>query len=123
MANVNAKHDDNSVPTALFAQQGATSFVAPGQIDQITGRILVDLSGGGSVAGALQTDIFTATTNQTVFNASKTVAATIYLSVNGVIQTPSNVDPSGYYTVTGNTATFSSGQIVGSIVIWTYATS
>lgn len=47
MSNINAKHDDNAVPTAVFAQQGATSFVAPGQINQITGRILVDASGGG----------------------------------------------------------------------------
>lgn len=121
MANVNAKHDDNAVPTALFAQQGATSFVAPGQIDQNTGRILVDL--GGGVAGALQTDIFTATANQTVFNASKTVAGTIYLSVNGAIQTPSNIDPSGYYTVSGNTATLSQAIPTNSIVIWEYATS
>lgn len=44
--NVNAPRDGNAVPTALFAQQGATTFVAPGQIDQITGRILVDVSGG-----------------------------------------------------------------------------
>jgi hypothetical protein len=122
MSNFNAPHDDNAVPTALFAQQGATSFVAPGQIDQITGRILVDLAGGGGVAGALQNDIFVATANQTVFNATKTVAGTIYLSINGQIQTPSNVD-NPYYTVSGNTATLSSGAVVGSIINWMYATS
>lgn len=121
--NFNAPRDANAVPTAIFAQQGATSFVAPGQIDQTTGRILVDLAGGGSVAGALQTDIFVSTNGQTVFTATKTIAAMIYVSVQGVIQTPSNVDPSGYYTATSSTVTFSSGQIVGSIVILCYATS
>lgn len=106
MSNVNARHDDNNVASALFVQVGATTTVAPGQIDQTTGRILVDLAGGGGVAGSLQTDIFAATANQTVFNASKTIAGMIYVSVQGVIQTPTNVDPSGYYTVSGNTVTF-----------------
>ena len=46
MANVNFPRDDNAVPTAGFAIQGATQFVAPGQIDQVTGRILVDVAGG-----------------------------------------------------------------------------
>ena len=121
--NFNAPHDDNAVPTAIFAQQGATTFVAPGQIDQTTGRILVDTSGGGSVAAALQTDVFVSTANQTVFTSSLAMAAIIYVSAQGVIQTPSNVDPSGYYTATSSTVTFSSGQVVGSIVILCYATS
>lgn len=120
--NYNAIHDDNAVPTAIFAQQGATTFVAPGQIDQTTGRILVDAS-GASVAAALQTDIFVATANQTVFTSSLTMAAIIYVSVQGVIQTPSNVDPSGHYTATSSTVTFSIGQVVGSIVLLCYATS
>ena len=122
MPNINGKHDDNAIVTAMFAQQGATSFVAPGQIDETTGRILVDAS-GASVASALQTDIFVATANQTVFTSSLTMAAIIYVSVQGVIQTPSNVDPSGYYTATSSTVTFSTGQVVGSIVILCYATS
>lgn len=123
MSNVNGRHDDNAVVTALFVQQGSVTTVAPGQIDQTTGRILVDASGGGSVAGALQTDIFVSTNGQTVFTATKTIAAMIYVSVQGAVQTPSNVDPSGYYTATSSTVTFSSGQIVGSIVILCYATS
>ena len=122
MANVNAPRDNNSIPTALFAQQGSVTTVAPGQIDQTTGRILVDAS-GASVAAALQTDIFVSTANQTVFTSSLTMAAIIYVSVQGVIQTPNNVDPSGYYTATSSTVTFSSGQVIGSIVILCYATS
>jgi hypothetical protein len=122
MANVNAKHDDNSVSSAIFVQEAAQTTVAPGQIDQITGRILVDL-GSVPISGSLQTDVFVATANQTAFTASLTVAATVYLSVNGQIITPSNVDPNGYYTLSGGVATLSSGAVVGSIVIWCYATA
>ena len=60
--NYNAPRDDNAVPTAIFAQQGAVSFVAPGQIDQITGRILVDISGGTNTSG---TEIPTGTIDDT----------------------------------------------------------
>ena len=122
MANVNAKHDDNSVSSAIFVQEAAQTTVAPGQIDQITGRILVDLD-SAPISGSLQTDVFVATANQTAFTASLSVAATVYLSVNGQIITPSNVDPNGYYTVSGGVATLSSGAVVGSIVIWCYATA
>ena len=122
MSNISAKHDDNYVASALFVQEAATTTVAPGQIDQITGRILVDL-GSAPISGSLQTDVFVAIANQTAFTATKNVAGTIYLSVNGQIITPTNVDPSGYYTVSGGVATLSSGAIVGSIVVWCYAIS
>ena len=121
-SNVDARHDSNYVPSALFVQEGATTYVAPGQIDQITGRILVDF-GSAPISGSLQTDVFVATANQTAFTASLNVAATVYLSVNGQIQTPSNVDPNGYYTVSGGVATLSSGAVVGSVVLWCYATA
>ena len=122
MANVNARHDDNYVSSALFIQGAAQTTVAPGQINQITGRILVDV-GSAPISGSLQTDVFVATANQTAFTASLNVAATVYLSVNGQIQTPSNVDPNGYYTVSGGVATLSSGAVVGSVVLWCYATA
>lgn len=122
MANVNARHDDNYVSSALFIQGAAQTTVAPGQINQITGRILVDV-GSVPISGSLQTDVFVATANQTAFTASLNVAATVYLSVNGQIQTPSNVDPNGYYTVSGGVATLSSGAVVGSVVLWCYATA
>jgi hypothetical protein len=49
--NIQAPRDENSVPTALFAQQGAVGFVAPGRIDQTTGRILVDFAAGVGTTG------------------------------------------------------------------------
>lgn len=48
MASENAPRDDNFVPASLFEIDGSSGEVMPGQIDQITGRILVDLTGGGS---------------------------------------------------------------------------
>lgn len=118
MANKNSPHDDNYVAAALFAQQGATSFVAPGQIDQITGRILVDLAGGGGVAGAMQKDQYVATNNQTSFVATKTVAFDFYMSVNGSVQTPTTD-----YSITAGNYVLVSGIPAGSIVILLYATS
>lgn len=105
MANVNAKHDDNSVPTALFAQQGAVSFVAPGQIDQITGRILVDISGGTNTSG---TEVPTGT-----IDGSNTTFTTInppaFITVGGVSYFPNDgftFTGSGPYTLTLTQAPF-----------------
>jgi hypothetical protein len=112
-----ALHDKNMVPSATFEVDQVPGTVMAGQIDQSTGRILVDLAGGG-VASALQTDIYNSTSNQTVFVASKTVVYTLYLSINGAIQTPSSD-----YSVSGNTATLTNGIPPSNIVIWLYATS
>lgn len=49
MASIDAPRDGNFVASALFEIDGSNREVMPGQIDQITGRILVDNSGGGSV--------------------------------------------------------------------------
>jgi hypothetical protein len=121
MAHTNSGHDESSVPTLSALSSVDLKTIVPLVADPSTNRLLVDLSGG--IAGILQTDIFVATAGQTAFNASQNVAVTMYVSVNGAIQTPQNLDPSGYYTVTGGTATFSSGQIVGSIIIWCYSTA
>lgn len=115
MANKNAPHDDNYVPTALFAISTATNFVAPGQIDQITGRILVDASGGG-IASDFQTDVFTSSNNQTIFTATKTVAYTLGFYVNGSLQTPSTD-----YSVSSSVATLANGIPSGNIVVWVYS--
>lgn len=116
--NVNSPHDDNYVAAAVFAQQGATQFVAPGQINEITGRILVDAGGGSGVASSMQKDQYVATNNQTVFSATKTVAFDFYLSVNGAIQTPTTD-----YSVGGGNYTLVTGVPAGSIVILLYAIS
>ena len=112
------RKDDNDYPVMGGTSAVDNKTIINSAYDPVTRRLLVDLGGVGS---NIQTDIFVATANQTVFTASGNVAGTFYLSLNGSIQTPSNVDPSGYYTVSGNTATLSSGAVVGSIIIWCYS--
>jgi hypothetical protein len=116
MASNPAPRDTNFVPAALFLQSGTMNLVSPGQINQVTGRILVDAIGGG-VSGFFQTDIFTSTNNQTIFTASKNVAYTVYLSINGSIQTPATD-----YSVTSGVTTLSVGIPSGNVVVWCYIT-
>lgn len=103
MANKNSPHDDNYVAAVLFAQQGATSFVAPGQIDQITGRILVDVSGG--------------TGNAFTYNE--------IVSGSGTTFTLANTPVSGLYAIYGQgqrlypTADFTiSGAVITTVNSW-----
>lgn len=92
-------------------------------------RQIVDMNdmrwhgGGGSFGSNLQSDVFVSTLNQTVFVASKNVASTVYFTINGVLQTPTNVDPSGHYTVSGGKATISFSIPANSIIVWTYSIS
>ncbi len=51
MAQENAPRDANRIPTALFEISTEPGFVMPGQINEFTGRILVDASGGASSSG------------------------------------------------------------------------
>lgn len=74
--------------------------------------------GGTSPQGMssfIQVDSFTSTNNQTVFTATKTVVGTILLSVSGV-----NYTPTTDYTVSGNTATLTSGIPASQPVLWIY---
>lgn len=114
MASKPAPRDNNFVPTALFEIDGSPGQVMPGQIDQATGRILVD--GATIISTSLQTDTFTSTNGQTTFTASKTVVYTLYLSVNGSIQRPSTD-----YTVSGNNAVLANGIPAGNDVVWLYS--
>jgi hypothetical protein len=121
MSSTPAPRDVNFIPTVLFEIDGEAGEVMPGQINQSTGRILVDSIGGGSAA--LQTDVFTATNEQTAFIATLNVATTIYFSIGGVIATPTTD-----YTVSAGVATLTSGSYPngvpsGTKVIWTYFTS
>lgn len=117
--NKNAPRDDNAIPTAVFAQQGATQFVAPGQIDQLTGRILVDVAGGSGAT--VNRDVFLATNNQTVFTSTKTVTADQQVTESGSTMTPANTAGATVdYTVSGNVLTLSVGVPAGTIVIWWY---
>ncbi len=105
MSNINAKRDDNAVPTALFAQQGMVQFVAPGQIDQITGRILVDISGGTTQTGT-EIPVGTIDGNNVTFT---TVNPPGFITVGGVTYFPNDgftFTGSGPYTLTLTQAPF-----------------
>lgn len=111
----NASRDQNFVPTLLAVSSADNSTPVKLWADPTTHRLLVDLT---SISSLFQTDTFTSTNNQTVFSASATVAYTVYLSVNGSIQTPSSD-----YSVSSNTATLASGIPSGNIVVWVYVTA
>lgn len=112
MASKNSPRDVNFVPAALFEIDGSNGDVYPGQIDQTTGRILVD---GGGIGANIQTDVFSSTNLQTTFTPSKTPVATIYLSINGSIQTPSTD-----YSFTGGKYVLTNGIPSGNAVVVCY---
>lgn len=85
-------------------------------VDPTTHRVLTDAS--TIISSALQTDVFTSTNLQTIFTASKTVAYTLGLYINGALQTP-NTD----YTVTNSVATLTNGIPAGNVVVWVYSTT
>lgn len=118
---MDAKRDGNFVTTMLGVSSVDLVTPVTVAVNPLTHRVLVDLSGG--IAGLMQKDVFVATDQQTVFNATKTVAFDFYFTVNGAIQTPTTD-----YTVSGNVATLTPGTFpfgvpAGSIIIWLYSTA
>ena len=112
MSYYNLPSDDSFHRAAGFEIDGQPGKVLAGKIDQTTGRILVDLSGGFSP----QTDVLQSTTNgQTVFTSTLTPVYTLYVVVNGQFQTP-NID----YTISGKTLTLTQGIPANLYVIWLY---
>ena len=108
----NAKRDQNRVTTLIAASSSDGTTPINVWADPTTHRLLVDI---GSISTSFQTDTFTSTNNQTTFTGSDTVITTIYLSVNGSIQTPSTD-----YSVVGNDAVLASGIPAGCAVVWCY---
>ena len=105
MSNVNFPRDDNAVPTAGFAIQGATQFVAPGQIDQLTGRILVDIS--GNVTGnTVNMEIPVGTVNgiNTIFTVQN---LPIFVDTSGQVNVSSTQDGTNYgFVVSGSAPSY-----------------
>jgi hypothetical protein len=118
MASRNAPRDSNAVPSALFENSVVPGQTLSGQIDQTTGRILVDMSGGTVISTSMQKDQFSATNNQTTFIPSKTPVFDFYMSVNGAIQTPSTD-----YSIVGGDYVLNAGVPQSSIVILLYSTT
>lgn len=113
MAPDHASRDTNSVPTLLAVSN--VDGISPVLLwaDPTTHRLLVQLT---SLASVLNTDSFIATNGQSVFNAtSPNIAGTIYVAVNGLIDTPTTD-----YSVSGTTLTLSTGVPAGTQVTWEY---
>lgn len=107
-----APRDSNFVPTMLGVSSVDLSTPVTIAVDPTTHRVLTNVA----VSSNLQTDVFTSSNLQTIFTASQNVAYTIFLSINGSIQTP-NTD----YTVTNSVATLTNGIPAGNIVVWVYS--
>lgn len=118
MPSPNAQRDGNQVPTLLAVSSVDLKTPVTLIADPTTHRLLTTSTGGGSVAAALNKDIYFATNGQTTFAATMTVAFDIYMSVNGAIQTPSTD-----YSIIGGSYVLNSGIPQGSVIVLLYATS
>jgi hypothetical protein len=115
--NIQAPRDQNFVPAALFEIDGSSPpQVMPGQINQSTGRILVEGAGGFA---NFQNDVYTSSANETIFFTSQgDVSFDFGMYINGLRQTP-GVD----YTLVGGGSEYvlTAAVPAGSIVILTYS--
>lgn len=121
MSNNNAEIDGNFERTLLAVSSVDGQTIVQVWADPTTHRLLVDDTGGG-VATFLQKDVFTSTNGQTAFTATKTIAFDQYLSINGLIQTPTTD-----YTISGEIITLTAGSYPNGVpantpVIFLYAT-
>src|SRR5216683_2654159 len=108
-----ALKDANSVASAIFESSTSSGVILRGQIDQITGRILVDVV--GAAAGNLQKETPTGTINgiNTIFTTANNPVLVI---LNGAVQ-DSGVD----YVVTGSyTITFTYAPPTNSLLFTIY---
>lgn len=115
MAPDHASRDTNSVTTLLAVSNADGISPVLLWADPVSHRLLVQLA---SLTSLFQTNVYTATNSQTVFTATNAVVVSLYLSVNGIIQTL-GID----YTITGNVATLTAGIPAGSAVVWVYVSS
>lgn len=114
MSYYNLPSDASFHRVAGFEIDGSPGQVMAGQINQTTGRILVDATSG--IGASMQKDIFTSTNGQTTFIPTKTLVFDFYISVNGAIQTPSTD-----YSIVGGNYVLNSGIPAGCNVILLYS--
>lgn len=105
-----APRDNNHVPAALFEIDGLAGQVMPGQIDVVTGRILVE--GGGSSGSTLAYETPTGTVNDS--NVTFIVLhEPLYIVVNGLAFT---VGTGQYSSYLAGTITLSSAVGTGGFI-------
>lgn len=96
-----APRDQNYIPTVLFESSSTPGLTLSGKIDQITGRILVDNSGGGS-GTVTSIDVSGGTTGLTFSGGPVTTSGTITMA--GTL----GVANGG----TGTTTAFTAGSVI-----------
>lgn len=150
MATTDAPRDGSFIPTALFEIDGSsTREVMPGQIDEATGRILVDSAAGGgtvtsvsvvsangfagSVATATTTPAITLSTtitgilsgNGTAISAATTTGSgSVVLATSPALVTPDLGTPSAVVltNATGTAASLNIGGNAGTVTVANEAT-
>jgi hypothetical protein len=102
--------DQNYIRAAGFESSSTPGLVMAGQIDEVTGRILVDSAGGGGTGTVTSVSVVTANgLYGTVATATTTPAITLGTSVTGILKgngTAISVATAGtdYLTPTGSAA-------------------
>ena len=104
-----ALKDANSVASAIFESSTSSGVILRGQIDQITGRILVDVVGGGGNTFVVNEVVSGSGTSWTLANTP--IVGTVALYANGQRLTPT-VD----YSITGAVITTVDSWSAGTIL-------
>jgi hypothetical protein len=108
----NASIDQNFTRTLLAVSSTDGTTPVTLYADPTTHRLLVDLA---DISSHFKTDQYTSTASQVQFTASQTPLQTEYVTVNGLIQTPTTD-----YSISGSTLTLASGIPAGCSVLWRY---
>jgi hypothetical protein len=87
--------DGNSVATAIFQSSTNASVVMCGQIDQITGRVLVDFSGVSGGTGTWYPVSGTVNSSNVTFTIPVAVTSNFLLQLGGQVQSLS-ISPNTY---------------------------
>lgn len=97
--------DDNFVPAALFEVDGLPGTVMAGQIDQLSGRILVDIT--GALAGssmALEIPTGTVDGSNTIFSS---VNVPLFVEVSGQVMVSKTQDATNYgFKISGSAGAY-----------------
>lgn len=100
-----ALKDSNSVASAIFESSTSPGVIMRGQIDQITGRILVESSGGSGITSYSQL-VLTATGTVNGINTVFTFAsAPTYIVSDGATYPPMDNNGNVQWSIVGDTVT------------------
>lgn len=105
-----ALKDANSVASAIFESSTSPGVILRGQIDEITGRVLVDMSGGSS-------NTFVYNEIATGSGTSFTIAHTPVTGLYAVYANGQRLYPTTDFTLSGTTITTVLNWSAGAILV------